>query len=58
MESFRNEIQKHFLTIRKLILDVRYYQNHRAWWEEDRSANCLCLARENLKEAERLAEKL
>jgi hypothetical protein len=58
MESIRNEIQQHFLNVRKLILDARYYQDHRPWWQEDKSANCIYLAEENLKESERLIEKL
>jgi len=58
MDSFKSEIQQHFLTVRKLILEARYYRNHRDWWEEDKADDCIFLAEENLKEVERLIEKL
>jgi len=55
MESIRNEIQQHFLTARKLILDARYYRARR---EEDKADDCIFLTEENLKEIDRLIEKL
>jgi hypothetical protein len=57
MERSRNIYHQHVLTARKLILDARYYKEHRAEWEEDISAWCLSLAEENLKQAELLLQQ-
>ena len=58
MKDYRNQIQQHLLVVRKMILEIEYYQNHRAKFEEDGSPGCILIAEANLKEAERLLEKL
>ena len=55
--SDQTQIQQHLLIVRKLVLDIRYYQNHRAEFEEDRSADCIFLAEANLKNVERILER-
>ena len=57
MESARNLYHQHILTARKMILDARYFKEHRAEWEEDISGWCLSLAEENLKQAEVLLQQ-
>jgi hypothetical protein len=54
MEDYTNLYQQHVRTVRKLIIDARYYRYHRASWEEDRSSKMLALAEINLNEAERI----
>ena len=58
MEENRRQIERHLCSVRKLILDAKYYRNHRATWEEDKSTNCLFLAEVNLKNADRLLDHL
>ena len=53
----QTQIQQHHLIVRKLVLDIKYYRNHRAEFEEDRSADCIFLAEANLKNVERILER-
>ena len=57
MEDYTNLYQQHVRTVRKLIIDARYYRYHKASWEEDRSGEMLTLAEINLNEAERILYK-
>ena len=54
MEEYRSQIESQLCAVRKLILDAKYYRNHRASWEEDKTADCIFLAEENLKNVDRL----
>lgn len=56
MENQANLIDKTLLTVRKLILDIKYYQNDRAHWEEDISPALISLAEANLVSAEHRLE--
>jgi hypothetical protein len=56
MENSRNLIAQTLLTVRKLILDIKYYRNDRAHWEEDRSPVLIALAEANLASAEHRLE--
>ena len=57
MEDYTNLYQQHVCTVRKLIIDARYYRYHRASWEEDRSSDMLALAEANLNRAEEILYK-
>jgi len=56
MEDYRGLYHGCILNVRKSLLDVAYYRNHRCDWERDRSAEKLLHAEENLKQAERMLE--
>lgn len=58
MEKQGNLIAKTLLTVRKLILDIQYYQNDRAHWEEDKSDSLIAIAEANLASAENRLELL
>jgi hypothetical protein len=58
MEDYRSLYHQSILTVRKLILDARYYQNHRAGWETDNSRKKLILAEANLVLAMEMVEKI
>ncbi len=52
MEDYRNLYHQSILTVRKLILEAKYYRYHRADWEEDISEGKLYAAQMNLEHAE------
>lgn len=58
MEDYRNQIQQHLRTVREMISGAVYYKYHRSEWDKDKSADCISLAEENLKQAEKLLGKL
>jgi hypothetical protein len=58
MENYRSLIARQILTVRRLILEARYYKYDRAEWEEDYSEGRLFLAEANLKDAESMLKYL
>jgi hypothetical protein len=54
MEDYVNLYQQHILNVKTFLLKAKYYRNHRAEWEDDRSNDCILMAEENLAAAKRV----